>query len=128
MRSRCRSRGWLALAGVCLAAAVAVPPAGTAAPANQERLTRVTVKMVEYRFLLSVKKVRTGTVVFTVINRGQLAHIFAIPRLHKITPLLQPGRRYTLRVRFRNPGRFDYNCPVGAHIQYGMAGRLRVIA
>jgi uncharacterized cupredoxin-like copper-binding protein len=84
--------------------------------------------MVEYQFHLSVKKVRKGTVIFTVINKGELAHIFAIPRLHKTTPLLQPGRRYTLRVTFRKPGKYDYNCPVGAHIQYGMAGSLRVTA
>jgi plastocyanin len=130
LRSRSSSRRALALAtvGVCLAAVGAPAPAGTAAPARTERVTRVTVKMVEYRFVLSVKKVRTGTVVFIVINKGQLAHIFAIPRLHKITPLMQPGRRYTLRVKFGKRGRYDYICPVGAHVQYGMAGTLRVTA
>ncbi len=84
--------------------------------------------MVEYRFHLSVNKVRTGTVIFTVINKGELAHIFAIPRVRKITPLLQPGQRYTLRVTFRKPGKYYYICPVGAHVQYGMAGNLRVTA
>lgn len=84
--------------------------------------------MIEYRFLLSVKKVHTGTVVFTVVNKGELAHIFEIPRLHKITPLLQPGKRSTLRVRFRKAAKYYYICPVGAHVQFGMAGNLRVTA
>ena len=98
----------------------------TARPDRAQRVTRVTVGMTEYQFRLSVKRVRKGTVVFTVVNKGELAHIFEIPRLHKVTPLLQPGKRATLRVTFRKAGRYYYICPVGAHVQYGMFGNLRV--
>lgn len=113
----------VATAGVLLAAVAAAtarpaPAAGT--------VTRVTVNMIEYQFRLSVKKVPRGTVVFTVVNKGELAHIFEIPRLHKITPLLQPGQRAKLRVTFRKAGRYYYICPVGAHVQFGMAGYLKV--
>jgi uncharacterized cupredoxin-like copper-binding protein len=122
----------LAAAGVCLAAVVASSASpGTAATGARVEApagARVTVRMIEYRFLLSVKKVRTGTVVFAVINKGELPHIFEIPRLHKVTPLLQPGQRSTLRVRFRKKGRYYYICPVGAHVQFGMAGYLKVTA
>jgi len=84
--------------------------------------------MVEYRFKLSTKTVHEGTVVFTVINKGQVPHIFEIQRLHKVTPLLQPRQRYTLRVKFTKPGRYYYLCPVDNHVLYGMTGYLRVIA
>jgi uncharacterized cupredoxin-like copper-binding protein len=107
----------------CVAAVVAT--SANASP-QAARVTRVTVGMVEYKFHLSRNKVPKGTVVFTVVNKGELAHIFAIPSLHKTTPLLQPGRRSTLRVTFRKPGKIYYICPVGAHVQFGMAGNLRV--
>jgi uncharacterized cupredoxin-like copper-binding protein len=111
----------IALAGVCVAGAIAVSSSsGTTAT------TRVTVKMVDYRFRLSTKTVGKGTVLFIVINKGQVAHIFEIQRLSRQTPLLQPGQRATLRVRFRKAGRYYYLCPVGNHVLYGMAGNLRV--
>jgi plastocyanin len=122
MRSRF-PRAILATAFV-LAAAVAVPPTG--APAQSATVTSVTVKMVEYRFLLSAHKVRTGTVVFTVINKGQLPHTFDIQSLQRVTALIQPGQRAVLRVTFRKPGAYYYLCTVGAHVQYGMYGTLTV--
>jgi plastocyanin len=113
----------IALAGVCLAGAIAVSSSsGTTAT------TKVTVKMVDYRFRLSTKTVHKGTVVFTVINKGQVPHIFEIQRLRKQTPLLQAGQRATLRVRFLKTGRYYYLCPVGNHVLYGMAGYLRVVS
>jgi uncharacterized cupredoxin-like copper-binding protein len=116
-----RLRYAIALAGVCLAGAIAVSSSsGTTA------VTKVTVKMVDYRFRLSTKTVHKGTVVFTVINKGQVPHIFEIQRLRKQTALLQPGQRATLRVRFLKVGRYYYLCPVGNHVLYGMAGYLRV--
>ena len=90
--------------------------------------TKVTVGMVDYRFKLSLKTVHKGTVVFVVSNKGKVPHIFSIQRLHAITPLMQPGQRHSLRVRFTKTGRYYYFCPVDNHVLYGMAGYLRVIA
>jgi uncharacterized cupredoxin-like copper-binding protein len=109
-------------------AAAAAPTQAATAHADRAQVTRVTVRMVEYQFRLSVKHVRKGTVVFTVVNKGELGHIFEVPRLHKKTPLLQPGQRATIRVTFSKPGRYYYICPVGAHVQFGMAGYLKVTA
>lgn len=120
MRSHFRS------AALCAAVIAGLATAPAAVPAA--KITRVTVKMTEYRFALSVKKVPTGPVVFTVVNSGQLPHIFEIQRLHRVTPLMQPGRRYVMRVTFTKPGRYYYLCPVGAHVQYGMFGTLPVVA
>jgi uncharacterized cupredoxin-like copper-binding protein len=121
-RSPRRLRYAIALAGVCLAGAIAVSSSSSGTTA----VTKVTVKMVDYRFRLSTKTVHKGTVVFTVINKGQVPHIFEIQRLRKQTALLQPGQRATLRVRFLKVGRYYYLCPVGNHVLYGMTGYLRV--
>jgi plastocyanin len=130
-RTRLAARAAVAAA---LAATVAVAAGSTRAAtarsdqARRVTVTRVTVRMVEYQFRLSVQHVRKGTVVFTVVNTGELGHIFEVPRLHKKTALLQPGRRARIRVTFPKPGRYYYICPVGAHVQFGMAGYLRVTA
>jgi plastocyanin len=118
-------RAVLWAAGLVLAAAVA-PAAPAQSRAPHATVTRVTVKMYEYRFALSVRKVRVGTVIFTVVNKGQLAHDFGIERLQKTSALVQPGGHTTLRVTFRKPGSYYYLCTVGAHVQYGMHGNLTV--
>jgi plastocyanin len=115
-----------ALCAVVILVGLVVAPSG--APARAVKVSQVTVKMTEYHFALSVKKVPTGPVVFTVVNSGQLPHIFEIQRLHKQTPLMQPGRRYVMRVTITKPGKYYYLCPVGAHVQYGMFGTLPVVA
>jgi plastocyanin len=112
----------IALAGVGLAGAIVA-----SSSSGQTATTKVTVGMVEYRFKLSTKTVHKGTVVFTVINKGQVPHIFEVQSLHKLTPLLQPRQRYTLRVKFAKTGRYYYFCPVDNHVLYGMTGYLRVI-
>ena len=110
-----------AAAGLCLAAVPAF-----IAPANAARVQRVTVKMTEYRFRLSTNTVHKGTVVFTIQNKGQLPHTFAIQKLQKVSSLVQAGRTTTMRVTFRKTGKYYYLCTVGAHVQYGMFGNLRV--
>jgi plastocyanin len=108
-------------ASLCLAAISGAP-----AMAHRDAVTRVTVNMTEYRFRLSVNHARTGTVVFTVINKGKITHTFAIQKLQVVTPIIQPGKRAVLRVTFKKPGKYYYLCTVGAHEQYGMWGNLRV--
>jgi plastocyanin len=110
----------LAAAGLCLAAASAVPPAHAAT------VQRVTVKMTEYHFRLSTNSVHTGVVVFTIINKGQIPHDFEIQKLQKLSPLVQAGSRTTMRVTFKKAGTYYYLCTVGAHVQYGMSGNLHV--
>jgi plastocyanin len=110
-----------AAVGLCLAAAAAF-----LAPAQAASVQRVTVKMTEYRFRLSTNTVHKGTVVFTIVNKGQLPHTFAIRKLQKVSSLVQPGRSTTMRVTFRKTGTYYYLCTVGAHVQYGMFGNLRV--
>ncbi len=82
--------------------------------------------MTEYRFRLSTNTVHKGTIVFTIVNKGKLPHTFAIQKLQKVSSLVQPGRSTTMRVTFRKTGTYYYLCTVGAHVQYGMFGNLRV--
>jgi plastocyanin len=131
MRSRFPNGTTPAAVTIALAAAVAVfagraPAQPTTSRNGTAKVTHVTVKMIEYQFVLKVHKVPTGTVVFTVVNSGQLPHTFKIQRLQKVTPLIQPGHRYVMRVTFRKPGKYYYLCTVGAHVQYGMYGTLTV--
>jgi plastocyanin len=107
----------LAAAGLCLAAA------GTAQAATVQH---VTVKMTEYHFRLSTNTVHPGTVVFTIVNKGEIQHDFAIQKLQKVSALVQPGRKTTMRVTFKKAGTYYYLCTVGAHVQYGMFGNLHV--
>ena len=126
----CSRRSHFRRAAVLAVGLAIAASAATYAPAQPRAahatVTRVTVKMYEYRFALSVRKVRTGTVIFTIVNKGQLAHDFAVEKLQKTSALVQPGGHTTLRVTFRKAGSYYYLCTVGAHVQYGMHGNLRV--
>jgi plastocyanin len=122
---RSPSKGAAIAAGLVLAAIAAVL-ALSRAPAHAATVQRVTVNMTEYHFRLSVNHVRKGTVVFTILNKGKIQHTFAIQSLQKVSPVIQAGGKGVLRVTFKKPGKYYYLCTVGAHVQYGMYGNLRV--
>jgi plastocyanin len=113
---------------LCAAAATLVVAAAAAhlAPAHAAAVQRVTVKMTEYHFRLSTSTVHRGTVVFTIYNKGQIQHDFSIQKLQKVSALVQPGQKTTMRVTFKRAGTYYYLCTVGAHVQYGMFGNLHV--
>jgi glucose/arabinose dehydrogenase len=68
--------------------------------------------------------VPAGRVRFTVVNRGAVAHDFAIGG--RRTPLLQPGRSTVLVLGFPRAGRFAYRCTLPGHATLGMKGTLTV--
>jgi plastocyanin len=82
--------------------------------------TNVTVHMVEYAFQLSQNTAPVGTVVFTVINDGDIQHDFSIAG--KSTPLLSKGNTAKLTVTFTHSGGTPYLCTVGEHAVQGMQG------
>ena len=130
-RVRSRARGLFALAtlgvGGLVLALYAVPTSASpngASRAGHVAATTVTVSATEFKFRLSRSKVPTGLVTFKVTNRGKIAHDFKING-HK-TPLLQPGRSATLRVKFAKSGRFAYTCTVPGHAAAGMKGVVAV--
>jgi uncharacterized cupredoxin-like copper-binding protein len=108
------------LASLAMLAVLAGPAlaAGTHATA-----TAVTVTASEFKFKLSKTSVRHGSVTFTVVNKGKLAHDFKIAG--KKTPLLKPGKSAKLTVTLK-AGKAAYLCTVAGHAAAGMKGTLRV--
>ena len=100
------------------------PSLGAAAPpAVHPRRPRVTVTASEFKFELSKASVPHGKVVFTVVNKGKLAHDFSIGG--KTTSLVSPGKSATLTVTL-DAGKFVYLCTVPGHAGAGMKGTLTV--
>jgi uncharacterized cupredoxin-like copper-binding protein len=98
-----------------------------AAPAlgarSQSTATAVTVTATEFKFKLSKLTVRHGSVTFTVVNKGKVAHDFKIAG--KKTALIKPGKSAKLTVTLK-AGKSPYLCTVPGHAAAGMKGTLRV--
>lgn len=117
-------------AGLLLALATAlVVGNGTAAaaPSAAPAPVKITVTATEFAFKFSKASIsKPGTVIFTVINKGTIAHNFSIQALHKTTKMLQPKQKTTLTVKFTKKGSFYYLCTVPRHAEEGMAGSFKV--
>ena len=87
-------------------------------------ITKVTVIATEFHFELSKTKVPVGAVIFTVENKGKIAHDFKIGG--KRTPLIPAGKKATLKVVFKKKGRYAYLCTIPGHAAAGMKGTLAV--
>jgi plastocyanin len=85
--------------------------------------TAVTVTATEFKFKLSKESVPHGTVTFTVVNKGKVAHDFKIAG--KKTALIKPGKSAKLIVTLK-AGKYPYLCTVPGHAAAGMKGTLRV--
>jgi uncharacterized cupredoxin-like copper-binding protein len=107
------------IAVVFAAFAVAVP--ALASPAHSTAAVKVTAT--EFKFGLSTKTVTHGSVTFTVVNKGKLAHDFKIGG--KKTPMLAPGKSGKVTVTLK-AGKFPYICTVPGHAAAGMKGTLVV--
>jgi len=105
------------IAVVAVASALAGP--AFAARAHATATIKVKVTAVEFKFTLSPATVKPGTVTFTVVNKGKLAHDFKIAG--KKTPLIQPGKSATLTVTLK-AGKYPYLCTVPGHAAAGMKG------
>ena len=108
----------LALVGLL----VAVP--ALAGPSATTNVAVVAGKPSEFRFTLSRKTVRKGTVVFKVTNRGTVSHDFKIAG--KKTKLLRKNTSATLTAAFPKAGKYAFLCTVPGHAAGGMKGVLTV--
>ena len=109
--------------GLLSALALAAPASSSSDSAG--RTTKVEVTMTDYAFALSKKTVRKGTVVFKVVNNGEVVHDFKIAG--KKTPIFEAGQGGALRVVFKKIGRYPYLCTIPGHVEIGMKGVLKVV-
>ena len=116
---------------VALVGALAVGTGtGTAAPSKTVAAApiKITVTATEFTFKFSKASLaKPGTVIFTVINKGQVAHNIQFKTLHKTSKLLQPKQKTTITVKFTKKGSFYYLCTVPRHAEQGMAGSFKVL-
>ena len=110
----------LALAGVLAGVFLPAGAAGTKAVAP----TKVTVKASEFKYVFSRKSVPTGTVIFTVLNKGKISHDFKIGG--KKTKTLAPGKTAKLTVKFTKKGQYAFLCTLFGHAKAGMKGKYAV--
>ncbi len=111
-------------------------PAPTGAARSRQIVEVVAGKPFEFAFQLSSSVVSPGLVVFEVRNGGRLAHRFELCSLPGTlslnacagvgTKLIKPTARSSLRVFFKNAGRYEYLCGVRGHAAAGMKGFLTV--
>jgi uncharacterized cupredoxin-like copper-binding protein len=101
------------------------PGLGAAPPPVSTGTTAATVSVTatEFSFKLSKASVPHGKVVFTVANRGKVAHDFSIGG--KTSSLVAPGKSTTLTVTLA-AGKLLYICTVPGHAAAGMKGNLIV--
>jgi uncharacterized cupredoxin-like copper-binding protein len=107
-------------AGSCANYSEATPALGAG---TTTQTTAVAVTATEFKFKLSKSSVPHGKLVFTLVNKGKLAHDFWIGG--KTSPLVQPGRRAKLTLTL-SAGKLLYLCTVPGHSAAGMKGTLTV--
>jgi uncharacterized cupredoxin-like copper-binding protein len=110
----------LTLSVLAVLGVLAAPALGARAHSTA---TAVTVTATEFKFKLSKLTVPHGSVTFTVVNKGKVAHDFKIAG--KKTALIKPGKSAKLIVTLI-AGKYPYLCTVPGHAAAGMKGTLRV--
>jgi uncharacterized cupredoxin-like copper-binding protein len=110
----------LVLGLVVLATAV---PIALAASRSAHSAAGVSVSGKEFKFSLSSKKARHGSITFRFSNKGKLKHDFKIDG--KKTPLIKPGRSASITVNLKK-GSYKYICTVKGHAKAGMRGTFTV--
>lgn len=106
----------LAVAGLTLAASALAAP-------NAATVTVTAGKPSELKFTLSKSSVPSGSVTFTVANKGKSTHDFKIAG--KKTAVLRPGKTAKLTVALTK-GKAAYLCTLPGHAAAGMKGTLTV--
>jgi uncharacterized cupredoxin-like copper-binding protein len=110
-------------AAAALLAVVGVVAAPSFGARNHATGTAVTVTATEFHFKLSKTSVPHGSVTFTLVNKGKLAHDFKIGG--KKTAQIKPGKSAKLTVTLK-AGKAAYLCTVPGHAAAGMKGTLTV--
>lgn len=95
--------------------------------ARQDATTNVTVNAgspSEFAFKLSKTAAKRGTVVFKLVNQGDIKHNFKIGG--KKTPAIASGKSATLSLTTTKVGSYPYLCTLPGHAAAGMKGTFKV--
>jgi uncharacterized cupredoxin-like copper-binding protein len=101
---------------------IAVPIALAANRSAHSAAAKVGVSGKEFKFSLSSKSARHGSVTFRFTNKGKLKHDFKIDG--KKTPIIKPGKSASITVRLSR-GSYKYVCTVKGHARAGMRGTFK---
>jgi uncharacterized cupredoxin-like copper-binding protein len=113
------------LAGIFLPVSSASPFHATSTKSKKASTVTIKVTAKEWSFALSKRTVPVGTtVLFKVTNKGKIGHNFRIAG--KKTPILNPGKSATLKVKFSKKGKIAFDCSVPGHARLGMKGTFGV--
>jgi plastocyanin len=85
--------------------------------------TSVSVSGKEFKFTLTRRSARHGSITFHFTNRGKLGHDFKIEG--KKTRVIKPRKSASFTVRLRR-GSYKYICTVPGHAAAGMKGTFKV--
>ena len=111
------------------------------AMAHPAKTTATTVTVTagspsEFKFTLSPKSVKTGSVTFKVTNKGALTHTFFVCSSSKGgaantcagkgTAQIPSKKSATLTIDFKTAGSYEYLCTIPGHAAAGMKGDLKV--
>ena len=127
-----KSFSTLGLLGL-LACAWALPAGAHLAAAHATTVTVTAGKPSEFKFTLSTRSVKAGSVTFKVTNGGAIPHDFTLCNTGgaansckgKATPLISGGSSKTLTVALKK-GTYEYLCSVPGHAAAGMKGQIKV--
>ncbi len=96
----------------------------------------VAGKPSEFRFTLSTRSVKQGTVTFKLTNKGALPHDLKLCSRStggdanscagKTSTTISPGGSTNLKVTFATKGTYEYLCTVPGHAAAGMKGDIKV--
>ena len=107
-----------------LAAIIGPQAAGSGAHGGAHAAaTSVSVSGKEFKFTLSRRSARHGSITFRFTNRGTLGHDFKIDG--RKTRVIKRGRSASFTVRLRR-GSYKYICTVPGHAAAGMKGTFKV--
>jgi uncharacterized cupredoxin-like copper-binding protein len=113
-----------AVSVVGLAAIIGPQAAGSGASGGAHvAATSVSVSGKEFKFTLSRRSARHGSITFHFTNRGTLGHDFKIDG--KKTRIIKPRKSASFTVRLRR-GSYKYICTVPGHAAAGMKGTFKV--
>lgn len=107
------------------AAAITGPLAtGSGADGNAHAAAAsVNVSGKEYKFALSPKSAKHGSITFRFTNRGKIPHDFKIDG--KKTKIIKPRKSATITINLKK-GTYKYLCTIPGHAASGMKGTFKV--